>query len=174
MVKNIVIGIGNLLFKDDGVGIIAAHYLRQNFEYEPSLEILDGGTLGLNLIEYFLNYDNVFIIDTISIEDEVGSIYKIPSDELLDGGGYKNTAHEVEVVQMLEVCELYERQANITIFAIVPENIYTTKIGLSEVLNKKFHILIEELLRSIKKLDIKVIKKTKRTLEEIIKDLGGG
>jgi len=173
MAENIVIGIGNLLFKDDGIGVIAASYLRKNFDYEPGLEIIDGGTLGFNLIEYFVNYDNIFIIDTISVDDEAGSLYKIPSGELLGSGRYKNTAHEVEVVQMLEACELYEREVNITIFGVVPEDIYSAKIGLSEVLNEKFHTLIDELLQSIETLDIKVIKKGKLSLEEIIKGLGG-
>jgi len=172
MAKNIVIGVGNLLFYDDGVGVLASHYLRKNFTYKPELELLDGGTLGFNLIEYFVNYDNVFIIDTVSIEDEAGSIYKIPSDELLGSNGYKNTAHEVEVVQMLEACELHDRQANITIFGIVPEDIDSMKIGLSYTLHVKFDMLIKTLNESIEELDIKVTRKADFTLQDIIKEFG--
>ena len=106
MAKNIVIGVGNLLFCDDGTGVIAASYLNKNFDYEPSLEVIDGGTLGLSLIEYFVEYDNVLIIDTISTDAAAGTIYKIPSSALLGADSYKKTAHEVEVVQMLEACEL--------------------------------------------------------------------
>ena len=171
MAKNIIIGIGNLLFKDDGIGIIATHYLRENFEYEPSLELLDGGTLGLNLIEYFLNYDNVFIIDTISIDDEVGSIYKIPSNELLAGSGYKNTAHEVEVVQMLETCELYDKQANITIFGVVPEDISTTYVGLSDSIYVEFKTLIQTVNQGVEELGVKVRQKGHISLENIIGSL---
>ena len=171
MAKNIVIGVGNLLFKDDGIGVIAASYLRKNFNYEPELEILDGGTLGLNLIEYFVDYDNVFIIDTISIDEEVGSIYKIPSHELLSGGRYKNTAHEVEVVQMLEAAELHETQANITIFGVVPEDINSVEIGLSKSLVDKFDMLIQAVIKSVEELDIIVTKKADFTPQEIIKEL---
>lgn len=171
MAKNIVIGIGNLLFCDDGIGIIAAFYLKKNFEYEPELEILDGGTLGLNLIEYFVDYDNVFIIDTISTGEEVGSVYKIPSEELLGGGRYKNTAHEVEVVQMLEAAQLYDTQANITIFGIVPEDINSVEIGLSKSLVDKFDILIGTIINNIEELDIKATKKANYTPQQIIKEL---
>ena len=141
--KSIVIGIGNLLFCDDGIGVIAIKYLKENFEFTPELELLDGGTLGFNLAEYFLEYDNVFIIDTISTNDKAGEIYKIPSDELLGSGAYKKTAHEVEVIQMLEICELYDKKAEVTIFAIVPDDIKSVKIGLSEILKNKFDILIQ-------------------------------
>jgi hydrogenase maturation protease len=166
--KNIIIGIGNLLFCDDGIGVIVAKYLEQNFVYEPELEILDGGTLGFNLIEYFVDYDNVFIIDTVSTDDEAGEIYKIPSQELLGGGRYKNTAHEVEVVQMLEACELYDKKAKITIFAIVPQDIQSAKIGLSEILKSKFDILVQTIIKDIEHLDIKITRKSDVSLEEIV------
>jgi len=169
--KNIVIGVGNLLFCDDGVGAIAINYLKKNFEFNPELELLDGGTLGFNLAEYFLNYDNVFIIDTISTDDEAGTIYKIPSGELLGAGTYKKTAHEVEVVQMLEACELHDKKATVTVFAIVPEDINTVQIGLSKTLKYRFDILIETLIRGIKRLDIKVTKKNNLALSDIIKQL---
>ncbi|MEA2099908.1 MAG: hydrogenase maturation protease, partial [Campylobacterota bacterium] len=72
MDKNIIIGVGNLLFCDDGIGVIAIKYLEQNYDFNPKIELLDGGTLGFNLAEYFLEYENVFIIDTISTDDEAG------------------------------------------------------------------------------------------------------
>lgn len=169
--KNIVIGIGNLLFCDDGVGIIAINYLKENFEFEPELELLDGGTLGFNLAEYFLDYDNVFIIDTISTDDEAGTIYKIPSDELLGSGSYKKTAHEVEVVQMLEACELYDKKANITIFGIVAKDINSVRIGLSKSLSGKFDLLIETIIGAINNLGIEVKRKNKFTVAQIIKKM---
>jgi len=169
--KNIVIGIGNLLFCDDGVGVIAIKYLKENFEFTPKLELLDGGTLGFNLAEYFLEYDNVFIIDTISVNDEVGEIYKIPSGELLGAGAYKNTAHEVEVVQMLEACELYDKKAKVTIFGIVPQDITSVEVGLSEVLKSKFDVLIQTVINEIENLDVAVMRKDDVSLETIIKKL---
>ncbi len=171
MAKNIIIGVGNLLFLDDGIGVIAVEYLKRNYSFSPELELLDGGTLGFNLIEYFLEYDNVFIIDTISMDEKVGEIFKIPSQELLGNGGYKNTAHEVEVVSMLEACELYEKKANVTIFAIVPEDIVTIKIGLSKAIEDRFEILIETIFKELKTLNIEVVEKNKISVIEILKEL---
>ena len=173
MARNIIIGVGNLLFCDDGIGVIASAYLRENFSFSSELEILDGGTLGFNLIEYFVEYDNVFIIDTISIDDEVGSIYKIPSEELLGGNAYKNTAHEVEVLQMLEACELYDTKANITIIGIVPQDIVSTKIGVSKILQDKFNSIIDSVIDSIEELGVKVTKESNVSLEEIVKNYKG-
>lgn len=172
--KNIVIGVGNLLFCDDGIGIIAVKYLEKNYEFTPNIELLDGGTLGFNLHQYFLEYDNVFIIDTISTCSDVGDIFKIPSDELLGSGSYKKTAHEVEVVHMLEICELYEKKAEVTVFGIVPQDIQIPNIGLSESLKSKFYELTEIVLKEIESLDIKVEKKDNHSLQDIVKELRCG
>lgn len=169
--KSIVIGIGNLLFCDDGIGIIAIEYLKKNFEFNPELELLDGGTLGFNLAEYFLDYDNVLIIDTISANDKAGEIYKIPSAELLGGSSYKNTAHEVEVIQMLEACELYDKKAEVTILGIVPQDITSVQIGLSDVLENKFDILIQSIIKEIEKLEVISSRKNNFTLRDVIESL---
>jgi len=171
MSKNIVIGVGNILFNDDGIGVFTAHYLRKNFTYNPDIEILDGGTLGFNLSEYFLEYDNVIIIDTISTDDRAGTIYKIPSDILLGGNSYKKTAHEVEVLQILEACELYGKRAEVTIFGIVPEDINSVNIGLSVTLRNKFDVFIQSVIEEIEGLDIKASKRANVTIEKIIEEL---
>lgn len=168
--KNIIIGIGNLLLCDDGIGIIAIKYLQRNFEFSPKIELLDGGTLGLGLVEYFLEYDNVFIIDTLSNEAEAGSIYKIPSEEFLGKNSYKKTAHEVEVVQMLELCELYDKKANITIFGIVADDIKSMKIGLSELLLARFDTLIQILLQEIQNLGLSYFKNKNIPIRTIIEE----
>ncbi len=169
--KNIVIGVGNLLFCDDGVGVIAVEYLKKKYNFSDGFELLDGGTLGFNLIEYFTEYDNVFIVDTISIDDNSGEIYKIPSKELLGGNGYKHTAHEVEVVHMLQACELYEKKADITIFGVVPKDIKSSRIGLSESLEKSFDTLIETIINAVQDLGVKVTQKNSLTYKEVLQCL---
>ncbi|MDQ1339185.1 MAG: hydrogenase maturation protease, partial [Campylobacterota bacterium] len=79
MKKTAVIGVGNILFCDDGIGVYVVRYLRENYIFEPPIELVDGGTVGFGLFEYFREYDDVFLLDTLSLEDVAGSIYKIPS-----------------------------------------------------------------------------------------------
>ncbi|MEA1953848.1 MAG: HyaD/HybD family hydrogenase maturation endopeptidase [Campylobacterota bacterium] len=158
MGQNILIGIGNILFCDDGIGVKVVEYLKSNYRFEPDLELLDGGTLGFGLLEYFTQYERVFIVDTISIDDCAGEFYEIPSDELLGGNPYKKTAHEVEVLQMLEVCELYDKKAEVVVLGIVPDDITSAKIGLSQILNEKFSDIIFKILLSLKRADIESFK----------------
>jgi len=168
MKKVAVIGVGNLLFCDDGIGVIAAEYLRQNFIFEPEVEIVDGGTLGFGLFEYFMKYENVLILDTLSMDDEAGAIYKIPSKELLGFGGYKKTAHEVEVVQMLEICQLHETKAEVNIIGIVAKDVKSAKIGLSKVLRSRFASLIQTVINMLEELGVEVVQKDNLNLDAII------
>ncbi|MCK9472996.1 HyaD/HybD family hydrogenase maturation endopeptidase [Sulfurimonas sp.] len=171
MKKVAVIGIGNLLFCDDGIGVIAAEYLRQNFTFEPKVDIVEGGTLGFGLYEYFTEYENVLILDTLSIDADAGEIYKIPSKELLGLGGYKKTAHEVEVVQMLEICELHETKAEVTLITIVAKDLKSTKIGLSKVLQNRFELFIKTVIDTLEDLSIKAVKKSDFSVDAAIKEL---
>ena len=168
MKKTAVIGVGNILFCDDGVGVYVVRYLRENYIFEPPIELVDGGTVGFGLFEYFSTYKSVFVLDTLSLEDEAGSIYKIPSHELLGLGGYKKTAHEVEVVQMLEMCELHDAKANITLFGIVPQDITTPKIGLSEVLKGRFELLVQTVIGALEGLGVEAVKNGSLDLDAII------
>ena len=171
--KNIVIGVGNILFKDEGIGIIAAEYLKQNYDFEDDLEVIDGGTLGFKLVSYFQDYNNVIILDTVSIEDKVGSIYRLPSDVLLGLGNYRKTAHEVEIIEMLEVCSMFESHGNITIIGIVPEDISKVEIGLTNSMEINFNEYILNILKEIKSLDIKVEKINDYKIEDIVKAMIG-
>lgn len=172
--KNIIIGVGNVLFKDEGVGIYAAHYLRENYDFDGDLEIMDGGTLGFKLMALFQEYDNVFILDTVSIEDKPGSIFRLPSDVLLGMGQYRKTAHEVEIVEMLEICSVLDKHAQVTILGIVPEDIVSVKIGLTQTIEDAFMGLINQALIDIEGLGVKVTKKEhQKTICDVAKALMG-
>ena len=140
------------------MGVFAAKVLQQYYKFTPEIEIIDGGTLGIGLINYFSEYDNVIILDTISLDDEVGSIYNLAADELLDLGNIKNTAHEVEVVDMIKSSSLLDSPANITVCAIIPKDIHSVKIGLSVELEKNFDSFLNNAIKLIENLGIEVKK----------------
>lgn len=171
--RNIIIGVGNLLFKDEGVGIYAAKYLEENYDFDDSLEIIDGGTLGFKLMSYFQEYDNVIILDTVSIEDEAGSIFRLPSDVLLGLGNYRKTAHEVEIVEMLEICSVLDKHAEVTILGIIPEDIIAVEIGLTKKIEDKFEDYINTALKEVESVGVKITKKDNKTVKDIAQGLIG-
>ena len=172
--RNIVIGVGNMLFKDEGIGIYASEYIKQNYKFDDeTLEIIDGGTLGFKLMTYFQEYDNVIILDTVSIEDKAGEIYRLPSDVLLGLGNYRKTAHEVEIVEMLEIVSVLDSHANVTIIGIIPEDIISVEIGLTQSMENRFEEFILNSIKEIESLGIKATKINNILIPDIVKSMIG-
>lgn len=165
--RNIVIGVGNVLFKDEGVGIFASKYLEENYDFDGDLEIIEGGTLGFKLMTYFQEYDNVIILDTVSIEDNPGEIFRLPSDVLLGLGQYRKTAHEVEIVEMLEIVSVLESHAEVTILGIIPEDIVSVQIGLTKKIEDRFEEFILQTVKELESIGIKATKKDNKTVKDI-------
>lgn len=164
-----VIGVGNILFADDGAGVYAASYLKSNYGFEPPIEILDGGVLGLNLMRYFLEYDEILILDTLSIDEPAGTIYHLPSDALLGLGNSRNTVHEIEVVQMIEIGSLMGVQTLVSVVGIIPHDILSVEIDLSPAIKKEFTRWIDTVLSALTDKGISVTKKEYYvTLDEVI------
>lgn len=171
--KNIVVGVGNLLFKDEGIGIYAAKYIEENYTFEPAIEIIDGGTLGFKLMSYFQEYDNVIILDTVSIEDKAGEIFRLPSDVLLGLGNYRKTAHEVEIVEMLEICSVLDKHAAVTIMGIIPEDIEKVEIGLTQTIENRFEEYIAHVVKEIESFGCSAHKTNDKSIKQIAQELIG-
>ncbi|MDD4884124.1 HyaD/HybD family hydrogenase maturation endopeptidase [Sulfuricurvum sp.] len=169
MTRIVVLGVGNVLEEDDGVGIYAAAYLNANYDFSDTLQIINGGVEGINLLNLFLENDRVIILDTINLDDEPGSIYNIPSSELSGYGLNSGGAHEVGVMQCLDMIELmgYPLPES-NVIGIIPARI-TFHMGLSPELSERFNIYIKTVINYLKTLDLEMVEKgKKRTLSEII------
>ncbi|MDA3908647.1 MAG: HyaD/HybD family hydrogenase maturation endopeptidase [Sulfurimonas sp.] len=167
--KTAIVGAGTVIYQDEGVGVYASRYIEENFTFTDDVTLVDGGVLGFQLMTYYQDYDKVIILDTITMDDEVGSIYNLPSEELLGLGSYKQTAHEVEIIEMLEICSLLERMADVNIIGIIPKDIQSVNIGLTNEMKDKFHNLIDAAVVELDKSGIKYTRNPETVmLDDII------
>ena len=168
--KIALIGSGNAFFKDEGVGLYAAKYLKENFTFTPEVEIVDGGTLGFKLMPLLQEFDEVLIVNTASDDTKnVGDITVKTTDEFLDGSLIKKTANEVEIAEMLQICSLTEAMANTTVISIVPEDIIAVEVGLTPALHSVWQNYIDTVLQELIKLGVEIKQKQKgMSLEEIL------
>jgi len=168
--RTAIVGAGTIIFQDEGVGVYAQKYLEENYTFKDDVTLVDGGVLGFQLMTYYQDYDRVLILDTITMEnDTAGSIYNLPAEELLGLGSYKQTAHEVEIVEMLEICSLLEKMAEVNIIGIVPDDIESVNVGLTDTLKKQFPHFIKTALDTLEKSGVNFTKnETEISLETII------
>lgn len=168
----VILGIGNVLEKDDGIGVYAASYLRENYTFSQSVKVINGGVEGINLYSIFEENENILILDTIELNDTPGSIYLIPADELRGYGLNSGGAHEIGVMQCLDMLELQGKKTpKSTLLGIIPHHI-TFDIDLSDTLKKEFQNYINTALNYLKKEGIKATQNEDMIdLEEIIQNV---
>ena len=172
MEKIAILGVGNILELDDGVAIYATKYLEKNYSFNPSIDIINGGVEGINLLNLFMEYDYILILDAIEIDDTPGAIYHIPSHKLTGYGLNSGGAHEIGVLQCFDILELMGKELpESSVLGIVPAKI-DVKIGLSDTMHKQFAVYVEKLLEIIQGFGISVEKKDTNTvtLDAIIEE----
>lgn len=167
----VVLGIGNVLQKDDGLGVYASTYLERNYIFLPKISIINGGVEGINLFSVFEENDNILILDAVELEDEPASIYLIPSHELSGKGLNSGGAHEIGVIQCLDMLELQGKPLpKATLLGIIPRHV-TFEIALSETMTEAFEGYIKVALNFLEKEGIKAVpKEHTTTLEDIIQE----
>ncbi|WP_345976947.1 hydrogenase maturation protease [Sulfurimonas sp. HSL3-7] len=165
-----LIGSGNAFFKDEGIGLYAAKYLKENYEFTPNISIVDGGTLGFRLMPLLQEHDEVIIVNTASEEATIAGVISVKScDDFLEGSLIKKTANEVEIAEMLQICALSEHMADTTIISIVPEDIISVEVGLTDHLVAAWPKYIDTVLQVLGKCGVEARKKSKTMpLEEVL------
>lgn len=167
----VVLGVGNVLEEDDGIGIYACAYLNANYTFSPDIEVINGGVEGINLLNLFLDNERIIILDTINLDDEAGSIYNIPSYELSGYGLNSGGAHEVGVMQCLDMIELmgYPLPES-NVIGIIPKSI-TFHMGLSTALENRFDDYIKTVINYLKTINISSKQNDiQKSLGEIIEE----
>jgi len=97
----LVLGLGNLLCQDDGVGVAALALLCSRYEPPPGVRFVDGGTLGLSLLPTLEAADRVLIVDAIRSDGPVGSLVRLEGEEVANAAEHRLSVHQVGVSDLL-------------------------------------------------------------------------
>ncbi|QOY52769.1 HyaD/HybD family hydrogenase maturation endopeptidase [Candidatus Sulfurimonas baltica] len=170
--KILILGIGNILFGDEGIGPHLANLIDEKYEFESnehSVDILDGGTLAQRLIPIITDYDNVLLIDCVSaIDGEIGDVFSFDFNDVPEFIQWNGSAHEVEMLQTLQMIEMLGDLPPTKIVGVVPyvigEN--STFTMTPEVL--KAGLTMENaIIKYIKDFGVKTSIKREITLAEV-------
>ena len=111
--RYLVLGVGNILLTDDGIGVHIIESLRSHSELSSKINILDGGTLGLSLLPDIEDAAGLIIVDASEIGEKPGSMRVFESSEMdRQLAGKKRTVHEVAVSDLLATATMLGKQPN--------------------------------------------------------------
>ncbi len=169
--KILLLGIGNLLFGDEGIGVHFINYIGQKyrFEGEHELDIIDGGTLAQRLIPIMVEYDEIIVIDTINaVGVKAGEIYFFDFDAIPDAVDWQGSAHEVEMLQTLHMMDLAGDRPKTMIMGVVPTVIEATEFSLSAGVIEAVPLMEQTLLDYLKRLGVHPLKQKSVSIESIL------
>jgi hydrogenase maturation protease len=124
--KTLVLGLGNPILSDDGVGIRVVHEVEKNLS-DPQVAVSGTSAAGLSLLDCILGYDKVIIIDAIQTkEGKAGWVYRMKPEDFSFAKGL-SSPHQINLVTALELGKMLSLAVpkEITVFAIEAKDITT-------------------------------------------------
>lgn len=114
--RTLVLGVGNVLMGDEGIGVRVVDRLAEK-DLDPDTEIVDGGTGGLHLLEYFLGHDRILLVDAVNDGRPPGSV---SVSKPVYGRDYPPTlvAHDIGLKDVLDAVILMDRKPEVWLVTI--------------------------------------------------------
>lgn len=144
-----LIGLGNILMRDEGVGVHAVRALQEGYAVPAGLEIVDGGTFGLDLLPYIEGREKVLFVDAVNFGKEPGFIKILETQEIPALFGTKGSLHHLGLMDVLAAAQLLDvAPQEICLIGIQPRTI-EVGLELTEVMQDKMELLLEQILAKL-------------------------
>jgi hydrogenase maturation protease len=102
----VVIGLGNPLMADDGLGLAALERLRQGWQLPATVRLVDGGTWGMSLLPLIEDAERLLFLDAIDVGSPPGTLVLLERDEVPRLFGLKLSPHQIDLREILALAEL--------------------------------------------------------------------
>ena len=127
----LVLGLGNVLLGDDGAGAGAVERLLSQYDIPDGVKVYDGGTLGLSLLPYIEQADQVILLDAVSADAPAGSIVRVSGDDVSPVVATRLSPHQFGVSDLLDGARWLGRYPRtVLLLGVVPASI-ELRVGLS-------------------------------------------
>lgn len=118
--KTVVLGLGNILHADDGAGPEAIRRLRADSRVPAAVALVEGGTLGLELLPYVWDCERLIVIDGVDVGEAPGTVVRMSGEELNSLPG-KSSVHQLGVSDLLVALRMMaQRQPAVVLLGVQP------------------------------------------------------
>jgi hydrogenase maturation protease len=117
--RTLVLGLGNLVHSDDGLGVHAIQNLNFDSRVPAGVTLLDGGTHGLGLLPHVSGYQRLLVIDALDVGEPPGTLVRLEGDALKNLPG-RSSVHQLGLADMLAALELLGEAPNVVLLGVQP------------------------------------------------------
>lgn len=147
--KIAVMGIGNILMQDEGIGV---HIIREleKYAFNPHISLIDGGNMGMDLLSFFYEHDKMIIVDAVDFEKSPGFIDTMENDDILALFTTKMSLHHLGLKDVLSYAKLLDQTPeDLCLIGIQPEKV-EMEMQLSETIQSRINKLVNLSLLKLK------------------------
>jgi hydrogenase maturation protease len=120
----LVLGIGNLLMTDDSVGVRLVQQLAADYRFPAGVTVLDGGTLGLDLLPHLEGVERLLVIDAVETGGAPGTLVRLSGEEIPLALATKVSPHQMGLKDLLTVADLQGHvPAEMVLWGVQPASI---------------------------------------------------
>jgi hydrogenase maturation protease len=140
-----ILGIGNLLFRDEGFGIRVISRILDTFSFPDRVSVEDGGVLGVNLLGIISGADHLIVVDAVRNRGNPGDLYRLDGKAVPERIRAKNSLHQVDFLEALTLCQALDKVPETVIIGVEPEDIETLSTELTPVVEAR----VEDAVRMV-------------------------
>ncbi|MEG6585855.1 HyaD/HybD family hydrogenase maturation endopeptidase [Dendrosporobacter sp. 1207_IL3150] len=159
MNKITILGIGNILLKDEGFGVRVIEEMQKTYNFSESIQVLDGGTLGMELLKFLTDTDKLIIVDAVSGTQPAGFIYEFSNEEVKAYFTEKVSMHELGIQDVLSALEIISKPIKEVVVIGTQPLIMDVGLELSPVAASAVEPVIERIINKLSYWKIEVNKK---------------
>lgn len=159
-----VLGLGNILLKDEGVGVHAVNAIKERYSFPPDMEVIDGGTLGLDLLPLIEKRDQILFVDAVDFGKEPGYVGVIDGDAIPSTLMAKMSVHHIGLSDVLFAAKLLDiKPSKLRLIGIQPQSL---EVGLemTECISGKMEMIISMILGTLKEWNIECASRSPQKL----------
>jgi hydrogenase maturation protease len=152
----VVLGVGNTLMQDDGVGVWAVRALAECYHFPANVRLIEAGTAGLHLLSEIEGADHLLIIDAVIGKERPGSIYRLAPDDLPKRQALLISAHEIGINEVLSTAKLLGKTPHTRILGVQPLEADRPGFELTPTLKRAFPFVIAAAVEELKAMGVEV------------------
>ncbi len=151
-----VLGLGNILLSDEGVGVHAVEVLKSRYSFFPTVDIIDGGTMGLDLLPLFQDRDRILVIDAVDFRRGPGHIALVEGNQIPPVLNSKLSVHHIGLIDLILASRLTrETPLQLCLAGIEPLSL-EVGLSLTGMLQTKLDALIRQVLNKLRTWGVSV------------------
>jgi hydrogenase maturation protease len=157
MVETLVLGLGNILLRDEGVGVRLVERLLERYLFPKGVEVLDGGTLGLDLLPYLQDAGRLLVVDAVQAGNPPGTLVRLIGEEIpafLDAS--RVSPHQDGLHDLLAVARLKGALPECVVFWGVQIESLGVGLELSPAVAGRLDVLVENVIAELDRWGVEV------------------